>query len=217
MSLMPVAEITRAETRQRARLLHVRSYDVELDLTLGGEIFGSVSLIRFDSAVPGAASYADLVAGKVHEITLNGVPLDPGTVYADGRIALPALAGHNELRVAADCAYTHSGTGMHRSADSADGGVYIYGKLAQAYARTAYACFDQPDLKAEFTFRVLAPAHWTVLSNMPPAAAPAPAGDDLHHHRRSRRLSRGHRVVHHGGRPAHPARAGLPRRDGRPP
>jgi aminopeptidase N len=177
MSLMPVAEITRAETRRRARLLHVRSYDVELDLTRGGEVFGSVSLIRFDSAVPGAASYADLVAVKAHEITLNGVPLDPGTVYADGRIALPALAAHNELRVAADCAYTRSGTGMHRAADSADGGVYIYGKLAQAYARTAYACFDQPDLKAEFTFGVTAPAHWTVLSNMPAAGAPAPAGD----------------------------------------
>ena len=77
----------------------------------------------------------------------------------------------------ADCAYTGSGTGMHRSADSDDGGTYIYGKLAQAYARTAYACFDQPDLKAEFTFRVIAPAQWTVLSNRPGRRAPAPAGD----------------------------------------
>jgi hypothetical protein len=55
---------------------------------------------------------------------------------------------------------------MHR-ADSGDGSVHIYAKLAQAYARTAYACFDQPDLKAVFTFQVTAPARWAVLSNQP--------------------------------------------------
>jgi aminopeptidase N len=174
--MMPVAEITREETGQRARLLRVHSYHVALDLTRGAEVFGSVSVIRFDAAEPGAASHADLVASTVREITLNGVPLDPAAVYADGRITLPALAAHNELRVAADCAYTNSGTGMHRSADAASGGVWIYGKFAPAYARSAYACFDQPDLKAEFTFEVTAPAHWTVLSNQPPAAAPEPAG-----------------------------------------
>jgi aminopeptidase N len=174
---MPAAEITRAETSERARLLRVHSYEVALDLSRGAEIFGSVSVVRFDCAEPGAASYADLVADAVHEITLNGMPLDPAAVCADGRITLPALAARNELRVAADCAYAGSGTGMHRSADSADGGIYIYGKLAQAYARTAYACFDQPDLKAEFTFGVTAPAQWTVLSNQPAAGAPEPAGD----------------------------------------
>ena len=174
---MPVAEITHAETAQRARLLRVRDYHVALDLTRGAEIFGSVSAIRFDAAESGAAesgaaSHADLVASAVHEITLNGVPLDPAAVYVGGRITLPGLAAHNELRVVADCAYTDSGTGMHRSAGAASGGVWIYGKFAPAYARTAYACFDQPDLKAEFTFQVTVPAQWTVLSNQPPAAAP---------------------------------------------
>ena len=177
MGLTPAVEITRAETGQRARLLRVRSYDVALDLTRGEETFGSVSLVRFDCAEPGAASHADLLARAVHEIALNGVSLDPAAVYQDGRITLPALAARNELRVVADCAYTGSGTGMHRSADPADGRTYIYGKLAQAYARTAYACFDQPDLKAEFTFRVTVPAHWTVLSNQPADGPPAPAGD----------------------------------------
>jgi aminopeptidase N len=172
-----VAEITQANTSQRARRLRVHSYDIALDLTRGEEIFGSVSVIRFDSAEPGAASHADLVAHRVHEITLNGEALDPATAYADGQVTLPALAAHNELRVVADCSYTSSGTGLHRSAGSADGRIYIYGKLAQAYARTAYACFDQPDLKATFTFRVTAPAHWIVLSNQPAAEAPEPAED----------------------------------------
>jgi aminopeptidase N len=171
---MPIADITRAETRQRARLIRVHSYDVSLDFTQGADIFGSVSVIRFDCAKPGAASHADMAAHAVHEITLNGERLDPNSAYAEGRITLPSMAAHNVLRVVADCTYTSSGTGMHRSGD---GGTYIYAKLAQAYARTAYACFDQPDMKAEFTFDVTAPAQWTVLSNMPAAGAPAPAGD----------------------------------------
>jgi len=57
---------------------------------------------------------------------------------------------------------------MHRT-DSADGSAHLYAKLAQACARTAYACFDQPDLKSPFTFRVTAPAGWVVLSNQPQA------------------------------------------------
>ncbi len=162
------ADITRDQTRERARLLRVRSYDVDLDFTRGPETFGSVSLIRFDCREPGATTHADLIATGVREIALNGEPLDPAAVWANGRIALAALADRNELRVVADCAYTSSGTGMHRT-DFADGSAHIYAKLAQAYARTAYACFDQPDLKSAFTFRVTAPAGWVVLSNQPQA------------------------------------------------
>jgi aminopeptidase N len=63
---MPSAEITRAETAERARLLQVDSYDITLDLTRGAEVFGSTSVIRFSCRRPGAGSYADLVAAAVH-------------------------------------------------------------------------------------------------------------------------------------------------------
>jgi len=69
---MPIAEITRAETGERARLLRVDSYEVALDLTRGAEIFGSTSVIRFGCRRPGAATYVDLIAERVDEITLNG-------------------------------------------------------------------------------------------------------------------------------------------------
>jgi aminopeptidase N len=168
---MGTAEITRDETARRARLLRVRDHHVRLDLTRGEEVFGSESVIRFDCSDPGAGSHADLVASRVREITLNGAPLSPAAVCADGRIALPGLAASNELRVVADCAYTRTGTGMHRSADPADGGVHVYGKFTPAYARTAFACFEQPDLKPRFTFTVAAPPHWAVLSNQPQSPA----------------------------------------------
>ncbi len=60
--------------------------------------------------------------------------------------------------------------------DSADGKVYCYTNFEPADARRVYANFEQPDLKATFTFSVTAPAHWTVLSNQP-APAPQDAGD----------------------------------------
>ena len=173
---MQVAEITRDETTQRAALLGVRSYDVELDLTGGPETFRSTSVIAFDCAQPGAASYADLVAGGIHEITLNGVPLDPAAVYARGRIALTGLAARNELRVVADCAYASDGSGLIRSQDSADGRVYLSTQFEVAGARKVFTCFEQPDLKAEFTFHVGVPGSWIVLSNQP-APQPEPAGD----------------------------------------
>jgi aminopeptidase N len=181
---MPTAEITRAETSQRARLLRVDSYDVTLDLTRGGEVFGSTSVIRFSCAQPGAATYADLIAERVHEITLNGVAIDPAVAFtggaagagAAGRITLQGLAASNELTVVADCRYVRDGTGLHRTVDAADGKVYTYTKFEPAYARRVYANFEQPDLKAAFTFHVTAPAHWTVLSNQP-GGEPEPAGD----------------------------------------
>jgi len=169
------AEITRDETSERARLLRVESYDIELDLTRGEDVFGSVSVITFDCAEPGASTYADLIAQSVHEITLNGSPVDPATAYASGRIALTGLAAHNELRVVADCGYGTGGSGLQRSADSADGRVYTFTQFEAAHARTTFANFEQPDLKAAFTFHVLVPSDWVVISNQP-APKPSPAG-----------------------------------------
>jgi len=170
---------TRSESAARAGLLRVDSYDIALDLTQGDQVFGSVCVIRFGCARPGAASYADLIAASVQEITLNGAPLDPARVCADGRIALTGLAESNELRVVARCAYTGDGSGLHRAVDSADGRVYIYAVLYPADARRVFACFDQQDLKASFAFHVTAPARWTVLSNQPAAPPPAPgSGED---------------------------------------
>ena len=81
---MAVIEITREETRQRARLLHVESYEVWLDLTRGPLTFESQVLVRFGCGEPGAATYIDLVAEQVREITLNGARIDPAVAARPG-------------------------------------------------------------------------------------------------------------------------------------
>ena len=114
--------LTRDEAHGRARLLEVASYQVELDLTGGEETFSSASTVTFRCTRPGAATFADLTAPAVSAITLNGEEIQPDAFDGD-RIALPALAARNELRVAAQCAYSRSGEGLHRFTDPADGGV----------------------------------------------------------------------------------------------
>jgi len=172
---VPLPNVTKAESSGRSRLLRVESYDVAVDLTRGEQQFGSVCLIRFGCAEPGAASHADLDADTVREISLNGVVLDPAEVWADGRITLTGLSEQNELRVAADFAYSSDGSALYRTTDFADGRVYCSSKLYPVDARRVFACFDQQDLKAPFTMHITAPEHWTVLSNQA-APQPEPAG-----------------------------------------
>jgi aminopeptidase N len=164
------SNLTRDEAAARAALITVASYHVDLDLTGGDEVFGSVSAVRFECAAPGSGSFINLTAPLVREITLNGerVSLD---AFDGDRIALENLAASNVLRVVADCAYSRSGEGLHRFTDPADGRVYLYSDLETFDAHRVYACFDQPDMKATYQLAVTAPADWLVVSNMAPESS----------------------------------------------
>ncbi|MFB7336586.1 aminopeptidase N [Streptomyces adustus] len=174
---MPGTNLTREEAQQRASLLTVDSYEIDLDLSGAqeGGTYRSVTTVRFDVAEGDTQSFIDLVAPAVHEVTLNGDALDPAEVFADSRIALPGLlAGRNVLRVVADCAYTNTGEGLHRFVDPVDEQAYLYTQFEVPDARRVFASFEQPDLKATFRFTVKAPTGWTVISNSP---TPEPKDD----------------------------------------
>ena len=72
------SNLTRDEAAARSALITVASYQVDLDLTAGEETFVSVSVVRFDCTEPGSATFVDLSAPAVREITLNGAPVDLG-------------------------------------------------------------------------------------------------------------------------------------------
>ncbi len=157
--------LTREEARDRAALLDVATYDVDLDLTGPHEsTFRSRTTVVFHSRRPGASSFIELASPKVHSATLNGRVLDVST-FDGSRLALPDLAESNELVVDADCAYSRTGEGLHRFVDPVDGEVYLYSQFETYDAHRMYACFDQPDLKANFRLHVTAPEGWTCVSN----------------------------------------------------
>ncbi|MER5443632.1 aminopeptidase N [Streptomyces sp. NPDC002790] len=174
---MPGTNLTREEAQQRAKLLTVDSYEIDLDLSGAqeGGTFRSATTVRFDSAEAGAETFIDLIADAVHEVVLNGRSLDVAAVFRDSRIALKRLeSGPNELKVVADCAYTNTGEGLHRFIDPVDQQAYLYTQFEVPDARRVFASFEQPDLKGTFRFTVQAPSGWTVISNSP---TPEPKDD----------------------------------------
>jgi aminopeptidase N len=161
---VPVTALTYAEARERARLIDVSGYRVDLDLTGGDEVFGSVTVVRFACQSPGASTFAEIRPARLRRVVLNGRDLDPRTLDGN-RLPLPELEAANELRVEADMPFSRTGAGLHRFTDDADGRTYlaVHGGLADA--QRVFAAFDQPDIKAAITTTVSAPAHWTVLGN----------------------------------------------------
>jgi len=183
VSLTP--NLTRDQAAQRAAQLTVHSYVVDLDLTDGAggpgeKTFHTRSEIRF-AAPAGTASWVDFVGDGISAATLNGEALDVAGWSNVGGLALPDLQADNVLVVEALGLYTNTGEGLHRFVDPVDGAVYLYSQFETADAKRMYACFDQPDLKATFTFTVTAPADWHVVTNGQPAGVDdGPAGSRVH-------------------------------------
>ncbi|WIM97671.1 aminopeptidase N [Actinoplanes oblitus] len=155
--------LTRAEAAERASVVDVESYHVDLDLTGDGDTFRSRTVVRF-RARPGAATFLEFEPVEVASMTLNGKPV-PATAADGARLALTGLAEANELVVDATMRYSNNGEGLHRYTDPADGAVYLYQHLFINNAGRVLPSFDQPDLKASFRVSVTAPAEWTVATN----------------------------------------------------
>ena len=159
--------LTRTEALERAALVTVDNYRIELDLSSrgsGDKTFRSVTTVHFE-ALPGADTYIDLAAHAVHSAVLNGHAIDVSGYDESRGIALVGLAHDNVLIVDADCYFSNTGEGLHRFVDPVDGEVYLYSQFETADAKRMFACFDQPDLKATFDVVATAPAHWQVISN----------------------------------------------------
>jgi aminopeptidase N len=173
--------LTREAAVERAALITVDNYRIELDLTGGSggqersdpgnrsgapgeKTFRSVTTVAFD-ATEGADTYIDIAADKIRAATLNGRDVDVSGYDESTGIPLVGLAAHNVLIVDADCRYSNTGEGLHRFVDPVDDEVYLYSQFETADAKRMFACFDQPDLKATFDVTVTAPAHWEVVSN----------------------------------------------------
>lgn len=159
---MTSRSLQHTEAQARAALLTVDGYDVRLDLAADETTFASVTTVRFTSR--GGPTFVDLKPVRVNAIRLNGSPVDPDLLEA-GRLPISTVEGPNELVVDAVMPFRNDGEGLHRSTDPVDGRSYVYGMSFMDAAPTIFACFDQPDLKAPYTFHVVAPTDWTVIGN----------------------------------------------------
>jgi len=61
--------------------------------------------------------------------------------------------------------YRNDGDGLHSFIDSSDKQQYLYTHLEPEYCHYVMPVFDQPDLRATWTFTSLIPNDWNVVSN----------------------------------------------------
>jgi aminopeptidase N len=159
----PEGALPRSSAQERADLIEGISYFIELDLTRGLERFGFDGRIEFRARRSGAESFIEAEAESVDLIECNSEHL-PNSAWNGRRIQLPGLAQWNSLRVRGEARYDRAGLGLHLSQDPSDGSVYIYADLEPYEAHRVFPCFDQPDLKGSFRFRIRAPQDWVVVS-----------------------------------------------------
>lgn len=153
------------EAKARSALIGNVLYEVSLDLAGSTDEFLADTKVTFDAKAQGARTFIDIAAKRLESATLNGVPV-PAAEFSGSRLEIgPLLKGHNELQVVAAFPYERTGVGMHRFVDPEDGNVYLHTQFEPFDAHRVYACFDQPDIKANFRFRVRAPEGWRVVSN----------------------------------------------------
>lgn len=158
--------LTRDEAAHRAAQLDVSAIDVVVDVRDAQK--ESVATYPVSSTLTmtsrGERSFID-IAGEVTGVFLNGQAHafedDEDRVWVSG---LPVGESFT-LEIRALARYSRSGEGLHRYVDPEDAEVYLYTQFEPNDAHRAWPCIDQPDVKPEWTFHVIAPAQWVVSSN----------------------------------------------------
>ena len=93
---------------------------------------------------------------KVKEVFVNGQPTE--YVFLNEHILLPkasTIEGKNEVYIR----FTAGNQSLNRNDE------FLYTLLVPDRARTVFPCFEQPNLKAEFTLHLEVPAEWEAVSN----------------------------------------------------
>ena len=95
-------------------------------------------------------------ADKIKEVSVNGQPSE--YTFLNEHLVLPeasTIEGKNEVHIC----FTAGDQSLNRNEE------YLYTLLVPDRARTVFPCFEQPNLKAEFTLQLEVPAEWEAVSN----------------------------------------------------
>jgi aminopeptidase N len=159
---MATDRLTRAEAEERFEAISNIEYSLHLDLERGAKSFSGDVTISFEHR--GGDTFIEWLGGHIERMTINGVEVEP--VWDGERISLPAadLEAQNEVYVAYQRPFDHTGEGFHRFTDPEDGAEYLYTQFEPYSAHRVFPCFDQPDLKATYAVSVTAPAEWSVVT-----------------------------------------------------
>src|SRR5690606_21070159 len=179
--------------RHRAATLRDVAYELTLDARDSTRAPGSVAVTV--ARHPGAGDLVlDFRGVELGAVRVDGEPA-PDAEWIEDHIVIPAAyfgagapadadgngaasngarqdsgdgAGWRQRRIELDftAAIAPAGASIIRFDDPADRGArYLYTLLVPSDAQQLFPAFDQPDLKARFRWRIVAPADWRVLTN----------------------------------------------------
>ena len=151
-----IASLTREEAAERAALLNVERYDVHVDLRglYEGDLWAATSTISFTCREPGREHVR-----RLRRRRRLGDPQRRGAGPVDRRARPPPAARPARRQRAGGVAHPdRHRTRAPRSCKTVDphrqAGLRLVDASSPTMARYAFACFDQPDLKAPHGFVV---------------------------------------------------------------
>ncbi len=169
------ANLTQLETADRAAAITLHSYRVDVDVreAVSPEVPGYPVVATIELSATGD-TWLDFIGESVAAVTVDGEAREVD--YDGARIRLTGLPeGRCTVCVEATALYSRTGEGLHRFVDPADGQTYLYTQYEPADARRVFPNFEQPDLRAPFTFSLTGPEGWWFGSNQPEASREAVA------------------------------------------
>jgi len=159
--------LSQEQANKRFALFEARNdnlhYDVFMKLAKGEAYSGRVRA-TFHLAEVGDM-HIDTAAKSIEKLTINLKTVEPKR--NDRFLSLPAeylVKGENLLEIDFSNDYYNDGNGLHSYVDT-DGKQYLYSTCEPYHCNKMLPCFDQPDLKATWSFRAAAPHDWIVVSN----------------------------------------------------
>jgi aminopeptidase N len=160
------ASLSKSYAEMRSQNISNVTYQLKFDLTKS-ENFQGAAALHFDLENLFYLTL-DFVGGDVQFLTVNGHKVVDFS-YNGFFIEIPEEhlnLGRNSILVQYTHDYSKNGTGLYRYVDPLDQRTYLYSMLEPYYANRVFPCFDQPDLKAQFSMQVLAPKDWHVVTSV---------------------------------------------------
>jgi aminopeptidase N len=160
--------LSQVDAERRSQTVANVRYDLSFTLSDSDmtEDFLGTSTIRFEVLNPKQKVTLDFNGGKIHELTVNGkkqTTINYNTYF----LTLPDLpSGPNEVVINFSHPYSKTGAGFYRFKDPEDKNFYMYTDFEPFEANELFPAFDQPDLKATYTFSVKAPKAWIVVTSV---------------------------------------------------
>ena len=172
--------VSRALAVLRAAQIRDVRYALTLDVSGRDSSSGSVTA-RFRVTRPGDV-ILDFRGQRLGTVDVNGQALDT-VAYNGAHVRIPSSAvrvGENSVTLRFVTKIAAAGTSIIRYRDATDGAEYLYTLLVPADANQLFPCFDQPDLKARVSLRLVAPKAWRVVANGPTASSRDVTGGTEH-------------------------------------